>query len=131
MHKIFFLILLAFAPLASFAEETPKGKDYYLEELQKAEPLNGSRFYKEFLNMLFALALILGVLFVVLLFFKKLVHTQSLKRNELSQIKVIEQRPLSPKSSLYLLELGGQTLLIAESPAGVSLLAKVPPSTLL
>ncbi len=127
MKKILFLILLITAPLPFYAEQGP---EHYFEDLQKEEPANGIKFYKQFINMLFFLALILGALFLVLLFFKRLLLTQSNKINELSRIKIVEQRSLSSKSTLYLLEMGGQTLLVAESPAGVTLLTKAPPFTL-
>lgn len=129
MKKIFYILLLLM-PLLSFAEEEKRGPEYYQELLEMKEPVKESRFFKEFLNMLGALALVLGVLFLVLLFFKRFLNLQSQKANEQSQIKIIEQRALTPKTSLYLLDMGGQKLLIADSPAGVTLLSKVAPFTL-
>ena len=46
--------------------------------------------------------------------------------NSGSSIQILERRPLSPKATLYLLEVEGHTLLIGLSPSGIHRLAQCP-----
>jgi flagellar biogenesis protein FliO len=122
MKKILlFLFILTLPPL--FCDEKPTN---HLQQLEKEEPAKDSKFYETFIKMLYSLALLIGALFLVLLIFKRFLLKQTQKVNEQSQIKIIEQRALSPKTSLFLLELGGQRILISESHSGITFLAKAP-----
>jgi len=47
--------------------------------------------------------------------FKKISKGRFRSFNYLKSVKILEKRPLSPKSMLYLIEVGGKQVLIAES----------------
>ena len=110
MKKII-LLMLILCPFAIYSETS-------LEE--------GSKFFQMFGKMIVSLAILLGLLFLVLLIFKRFLYTQAQKANDSSLIKIIEQRPLSQKATLHLLEIKGKKVLIAETAAGVTLLSHFP-----
>ena len=86
---------------------------------QNTEITNNSRFMAEFMKMLFFLGIIIAFMIIGSWFLKKMINTRLQQTNQQSSIQVIEQRALSSKSTLYLLNVEGQEILIAESPAGV------------
>lgn len=68
-----------------------------------------------FLKMFLALiALIVGIFFTVWLL-KKLSQGKWSQGNSNRAIKIIEKRPLSPKTMLYIIDVDGQQSVIAES----------------
>ena len=69
--------------------------------VRQADIKGDSRFFDEFLNMLFYLGLV--VLFIlILVWFLKRVSTAGLEQgNKVSAIKIVEKRSLSPKTTLY------------------------------
>ncbi len=94
---------------------------YFLEELEKTEEEGeGSRFFREFVNMMITLGFIIGVLFLLLWVFKRMLHTRSQQLNVQSHIKILEQRSLTNKTTLFLLEIDEQNILIAESASGIT-----------
>ena len=92
-------------PSPSSLEDSPP------HDLQAATTSYETAFFK----MLFVLAAILIV--VALLFFvlKKLSSSRMQQSNHFRSIKILEKRAISPKSMLYLIEIGGKKLLLAES----------------
>ena len=89
------------------------------EEKEDDTILNNSRFTGEFMKMLFFLGLIVAFMLIGSYFLKKMIHTRVQQVNQDSAVKVIEQRALSSKTTLYLLNVNDQEILIAESPSGV------------
>ncbi|MBF8262760.1 MAG: hypothetical protein HW387_425 [Parachlamydiales bacterium] len=71
----------------------------------------GSAIIKMFLTM-FAL---IALLFVSYWFLRRLIQTRLKKGVGTDSIKIIEKRMISPKSMLYLVEVEGQKVLLAES----------------
>lgn len=144
MQKAFIFLLSAFMLLqnVSFAEDTPakqtethtktpdfsppkdlKGPVFPLEEFIKEPDPDTNRFLSEFVSMMATLGLLIGLILIVAWFLKRMVNTRQEQANTTSIIKVIERRSLSPKSAVYLLEVEGKSLLIAESPNGITRLA--------
>ncbi len=61
---------------------------------------------------------LVGLLVLVILtvwMFRRISHGRLRGMNVLKSVKILEKRPLSPKSMLYLIEVGGKQVLIAES----------------
>lgn len=61
---------------------------------------------------------LVGLLVLVILtvwMFRKISHGRLRGMNVLKTVKILEKRPLSPKSMLYLIEVGGKQVLISES----------------
>jgi len=68
------------------------------------------------------IVVLVGLLVLIILtvwMFKKISRGRLRSFNYTKSIKVIEKRPLSPKSMLYLIEVGGRQVLIAESQFNV------------
>lgn len=64
------------------------------------------------------IVVLVGLLVLVILtvwMFRKISHGRLRGMNVLKSVKILEKRPLSPKSMLYLIEVGGKQVLIAES----------------
>ena len=64
------------------------------------------------------IVVLVGLLILVVLtvwMFKKISHGRLRSFNYMKSIKILEKRPLSPKSMLYLIEIGGKQVLLAES----------------
>lgn len=91
-------------------------------DLEQKHPDN---FQIKFINMLVVLALIIGFMVVASWMLKRMMRTRTTQMNEMSAIKVLETRYLSPKSTLYLLEIRGKGLVVAETSSGVSSLMTI------
>lgn len=83
------------------------------------------RFISDFMNMLASLGLIIALIFIVSWFLKRFLNTRIQQMNTTSAIKIVERRALTPKSSIYLLEVNDRTMVIAESTNGVTLLSNL------
>lgn len=83
-------------------------------------------FQAKFLNMLFLLALLIGFMILASWALKRLMSTKITQLNGSGNIKILETRYLSPRATLYLVEIQDRTILIAESPTAMSLLATFP-----
>lgn len=89
----------------------------------------GESFEAKFVRMLVILGLLIGFMVLAAWALKKMMKTRVEQLNTASSIKVLETRALSPRSSLYLIEVEGKTLLIAESPTMVSHVASLDVSS--
>lgn len=83
-------------------------------------------FQSKFFNMLFILGLLICFMMLASWALKRLMRTKITNLNTASNIKVIETRYLSPRATLYLVEVLNQTFLIAESPTTVTTVATLP-----
>jgi len=76
-----------------------------------------------FLKMILALIGIVVAVFLGIWLIKKLSYSRSRQMNILKSVKILEKRPLSPKSMLYLIEVSGRKLLLSESQLEVRALS--------
>lgn len=78
------------------------------------------RFYGEFFKMLLMLGLI--VLFLVLIswFVKRMLNSKMTQINSKSLIQVVERRLISQKTTIFILNVMGKHVVIAESHQGVT-----------
>ena len=97
-----------------------------LEEILPRKVEQGDRFFSEFVKMLGILGLILGLILLMAWVLKKVMNTRIQQINTTSPIKVLESRTLSPKSAIYLLEIQGREIAVAESLNGVTFLGEFP-----
>ncbi len=84
-----------------------------------------SAFMKTVMILIFILALI-GFTFWM---FKRLSQSRVNQLNYMKSIKILEKRPISPKTILYLIEISGKQILIAESQIEVRHIHKFEWST--
>jgi len=94
------------------------------------EEAKSDDFRSKFANMLLILGLLIAFMLVASWAIKRMMKNRTTQLNSDSYIKVLETRYLSPKSSIHLIEVLGQGILIGESNAGIHQLAKIQLSAL-
>lgn len=103
-----------------------EGPVFPIEDLiEKPNPAT-DHFLADLFNMLATLGLIVALILIAGWFLKRLATTRQQQANETSSIKVLERRSLSPKTAVYILEIEGTGILMAESVNGVTRLAEFP-----
>ena len=80
-------------------------------DMQKTTESYETAFIKTIVGLVGLLVLILLTVWM----FKKLSRGRLRSFNYLKSVKILEKRPLSPKSMLYLIEVAGKQVLISES----------------
>lgn len=142
MKKILFVLLLSsfsFQGLAFTEEAIPKPVHdvvipsdnppehvtpvFPFEDLIRKPDEQTDRFFSEFINMTATLGLLISLIFILAWFVKRMLNTKQIQGNATSLIKVTERRALSPKTVIYLLDIEGTSIVVAESHNGVTLLA--------
>lgn len=83
-------------------------------------------FQTKFFNMLFLLGLLIGFMILASWALKRMMKSKMTHLNTGSNIKVLETRYLSPRATLYLVEIQDQAILLAESPTSVTYLTTLP-----
>ncbi|HCJ84501.1 MAG TPA: hypothetical protein DHV41_03790 [Parachlamydiales bacterium] len=84
------------------------------QEMKDARPEPPS-YEAAFFKMILALLLLLFVVFFVIWGIRRLGRARMGFLKEVKHIRIVERRPLSPKTSLYLIETGKRRVLVAES----------------
>lgn len=85
-------------------------------------------FQSKFFHMLFILGLLIAFMMIASWSLKRMMRSKATNMNSISNIKVLETRYLSPRATLYLVEINDKQVLIAESPAHVTYLATLSES---
>lgn len=104
----------------------PNDPVFPMDDIIKEPLKQNDKFYSEFLNMLATLGFILALILIAAWFLKRLVNTRVEQANNTSSIKILERRSLSAKSMVYLLEIEGTGILVAESVNGITRLSEFP-----
>lgn len=121
------LFIALFHLLAPIACDEPAS--YSLAEIQ-AEVMQEEQDYSfqdQILKMLFALAMVVGLILLATWLMRRLSKNRMQYGNHAHHIKVIERRPIAPKTTLYLLDILGRGVVIADAPGGVRTLYELPP----
>lgn len=83
-------------------------------------------FLASFLQMIAALALVVGLILIVWHFSSKLMKGLPVGRQLLSKhIRVVETRYMGPKKALMLVEVGGEYLLLSSGDSGLTLIKQI------
>jgi flagellar protein FliO/FliZ len=85
----------------------------------------GYDYTAQFLKMILSLGALFALLFVGMWLMRRFYRGRQAWGNNHSSIKIIERRPLTPKASLYVVEVEGRSLLIGLSPQGVHRVAEL------
>jgi flagellar biogenesis protein FliO len=130
MKKIIFCLLLLFSPVFS-QEETPRRsiEEYpnsFAEELKKADQMGDSRFFEEFVQMMIYLGAIVAFMLFFMWLLKRMMAVRIEQTNRSCSIKILESRALTPKSTLYVVEISGKVYAIADSANGITRLGEIP-----
>jgi flagellar biosynthetic protein FliO len=123
---LFFLLLFLCSPLCA---ETKGEKIEILKETLSESGSEGKpySYWHDFINMLFSLLFILIILGVSIWFLKRMMRSRLRHLNRSTSIKILERRPLSPKASLYLVEILGKGIVISESQNGIQTITEFGP----
>ncbi|MCB1107849.1 MAG: flagellar biosynthetic protein FliO [Chlamydiia bacterium] len=127
MRTLRLFLILAFLPL--LATETPpkEEKPHVEHEASETHPSPLERndeptFHKTtesyetaFIKTIVVLVGLLVLVILTVWMIKKISNGRLRSFNSLRSVKILEKRPLSPKSMLYLIEVSGKQVLIAES----------------
>jgi flagellar protein FliO/FliZ len=142
LPSIFFCCLLAPPSSASAEEQHPSPQenptqphesefghlfDQHLpDNLKDQTDHETDTFQSKFLNMIFVLGLLIGFMILASWALKRMMKTRVGTLNTAGDIKIIETRYLSPRATLYVVEIHQKTFLIAESPTTVTFLSELP-----
>ena len=97
---------------------------YFSEELKQADEKGDSRFFDEFIQMMIYLSGIIAFMVFFMWVLKKMMSVKIEQSNRSSDIKILESRTLSQKTTLYIIEYQDKTYAIAESLNGVTSLGE-------
>jgi len=89
-------------------------------------PAAESHFLSQFLNMLLMLGLLVALLLFCSWFLKRMLHTRIQQANVNSAIKILEQRAISSRTTVYALDIEGKTYVLAETPSTLLNLTPIP-----
>lgn len=95
-------------------------------ENESVQPSTGD-LYLEFFKMIFMLGVIIAFLLMIMWFIKRMLSTRIEQLNTTSVIKILERRPLTQKTVIYVVEAYDKRILLAESHGGVTLLSDLTP----
>lgn len=96
----------------------------FLAEIEADLPITAS-YRASFLKMCLSLGLILLLLFATLWFLRKLQQGRFSQINDSHSIKIVQKKVISPKSMLYIIEVNGKQVLLAESQVHVKALSNL------
>jgi flagellar biogenesis protein FliO len=127
MYKIFCLLVLCFLPWQGEAEPDsiplpPELQERYL----RAEQEGDSKFYSSFVQMLIYLALLIAVLYAGMYLVKRMLYRQIGHVNASDLIHIVERKILTPRSTLYIVEVKGRSYLLSDSVYGARLIKELP-----
>ncbi|KAF3362342.1 hypothetical protein PHSC3_001171 [Chlamydiales bacterium STE3] len=128
-----FLVQCLFLVSTAFGQGTPTGAFPVKAEEpppfpfpEEASPqIDDGHFTMQLLNMFFMLGLLIGLLLFVSWFLKRMMHTRIQQVNDSSAIKILEQRAISPKTTVYALDIEGKTYILAETATAITSLQPI------
>ncbi len=123
LSRFFYLLLsLAFVvcPCKDLRSDTSEKASSYVVDNDRSEAVDREvkkqeSFQAKFFNMLFILALLIGFMILTSWLLKRMMKARVVQVNQASLIKVLETRQLSPKSTLYVIEVDQKRVLLSES----------------
>jgi len=98
-------------------QEAPMPKDEMPPPSDEDFPITESTpsYENAFMKMILILVGLLIVIFLSIWLLKRFSRSRVTSMNHLRNIKILERRPLSPKTMLYLIDIGGKQVVISES----------------
>ncbi len=77
--------------------------------------MHDNGYSKQFKGTLIAILIIIALVFLLIWLMKRFSNNRPLHMNHRKHIKILEKRPLSPNTYIYLLQVGDKQIVIAES----------------
>lgn len=127
---LFLLFLFLFSPFSlTIAQEVQPptieqtNPFLYVEETEHASfDDDKNEFQAKFFKMLTILGLLIGFMIIAAFALKRMTKSRLTQMNTNSDIQILESRALSSRTTLHILQVEGQKIVIAESATTVSLL---------
>lgn len=121
VHWLLLSIYMAFSSLQG-QDAMPQTKEATPPFPFPEEEVRGDEghFASQLLQMLLMLGLLLGLLLFTSWFLKRMMNTRIQQVNGNSAIKVLEQRAVSTRTTVYALDIEGKTYIFAETPSAVT-----------
>jgi len=82
-------------------------------------------FLPSLVKMLFALALVIGLMIGAMYFIKKILHSTSPEMDRGSLIRILASRYLGPKNSILIVDVAGEIIVIGLSNSQMSMLTTI------
>lgn len=101
-----------------FGAELPP---FPLEEPSPPDIAQDNRFLAEFFYMLLMLGMLIGVVLLASHLIKRMTSSRMESLNTTSSIKILERRPLSQRSQIYLVEIEDKKFVLAENPTAITI----------
>lgn len=98
-----------------------------LPSIARAESTAGQEFsfFSSFLQMIAALAVVIGLILITWHFFNKFTRGVTAGRFAAKHIRLVESRYIAPKKTLMLVEVGGEYLLLSCTDDRLSLIKQI------
>ncbi len=87
--------------------------------------MNEISFFPSFLKLIFALAIVLGLMVAAVYLFRKFMNPSSVGHRDGSLIQVVSSRYIGPKASILLLDVLGKGIVVGLSSGQMTLLAAI------
>jgi flagellar protein FliO/FliZ len=94
-------------------------------EIEVTQPEEKISYEYAFIKMILILAALLASIFLSIWLFKRFARMRISNMNPLRNIKILERRPLSPKTMLYLIQISGKHVVISESQLEVRMITSL------
>jgi flagellar biogenesis protein FliO len=124
---LLFCWLLAAPLLGQEAEKPTQPPPNLPEEFKIEKEIEPPSFTWQLLNVLTTLGLLIAMVMLASWFFKRMMRTRMQQVNLTSDIKILEQRALTARTIVSVIDIRGKELAIAESTNGVTLLCQLTP----
>ena len=128
LRQLFLFLFLLASPLALQANESADPKEATQEEAEYNSPygsLDPQDFKATFFKTLALIAMSLGVVIGLLWLVKQFSQRRFKSLNQQRYIKVIEKRPISPKTMLYVIEVANEQIVLSESQLETRILTQI------
>ena len=115
--------------LVAEAEETkpPIHTPFFSEEEEpKIAPPESPTFVYLFVKMVVLLAITLGFLYFAAWLAKRIMHRRIYDVGRSGRIQIVEQRVISPKTCIWLVQVGNSQFILAEHTHNIKLLKELP-----
>lgn len=97
-----------------------------VEDAETLEKELAIDFWGQFVQMLITLFCLIVVILAFAWVFRRMMSSRLKTLNESNAIRILERRSLNPKCNLYLLDILGKGVVIAETPNGVQTVTDLP-----
>lgn len=126
MVRLFFIFILAFTGSIGYGADEPAPPVELAPQVdQEIPPMEPVSYQGAFIKMMLTLFGLIVFIIISVWMMRRLSHGRMKQMNSGRSIKILERRPLSAKSILYIIEVEGKKILVSESQFEVRTLSPV------